>query len=228
MLASLYLISLIVGGGLILVSVFMGAFHAGGLDGGADLGSGGGADLGHGGLDAGHLPGHLGHGPGADAGADHGTHLPQGKGHPSASPLNFQVFLGFLLWFGGAGYVVHSIPGLGWLVSLPVAAAAGMFGGWLVWLFLDRILVKGTSGLLNGRQSLGPGTVGRLTAAVRPGGTGEMVYAVGGTRKVAIVRSDDGEALPAGEEVAVVRYEHGVAYIRSWRSFAAGEHHQAE
>ena len=49
---------------------------------------------------------------------------------------------------------------------------------------------------------------------VRTGGTGELIYAQAGTRRVAGARAESGDAIPKGVEVVVTRYEKGIAYVR--------------
>ena len=51
---------------------------------------------------------------------------------------------------------------------------------------------------------------------IRSGGTGEMVYEQLGQIKSAPARSEDGDEIPKQEEVFVVRYEKGIAYVRKW------------
>jgi len=58
--------------------------------------------------------------------------------------------------------------------------------------------------------------VGRVSATIRAGGIGEIVYEQLGARRSAPARSQDGTALGRQEEVFVVRYEKGVAWVRRW------------
>ena len=64
------------------------------------------------------------------------------------------------------------------------------------------------------------GVLGRLSVGIRPGGTGEIVYTQGGTRKSAGARSDDGRAIDKGTEVVITRYERGIAYVQRWDELA--------
>jgi len=63
------------------------------------------------------------------------------------------------------------------------------------------------------------GAVGKINIAIRPGGTGEILYVQGGTRRSAGARSEDGKPLEKGAEVVVTRFEHGIAYVRLWEEF---------
>ena len=63
------------------------------------------------------------------------------------------------------------------------------------------------------------GAVGKVNIAIRPGGTGEILYVQGGTRRSAGARSEDGKPLEKGAEVVVTRFERGIAYVRLWDEF---------
>jgi hypothetical protein len=60
------------------------------------------------------------------------------------------------------------------------------------------------------------GAVGHVSCAIRAGGTGEILYEQLGARRSAPARSDDGEPIQKQEEVYVVRYERGIAYVKRW------------
>lgn len=200
-MTSVFLYTFFVGFGLTVISAVLGVADAAG--GHAGHGGHGGGDLSYGGE-----IGHVGH---SDVGKPH-VHA-----DPTAvSPINFQSIVAFLMGFGGVGYVLSRLPGMMALVLvLPLAAAGGLFTGWL--------LLKWLRFLKRGERPMGPtsyvGIVGKLTAAIRPGGTGELIYAHHGTRMVLTVRSASGESIERGEEVVVLRYEKGVAYVQPWREF---------
>jgi hypothetical protein len=58
--------------------------------------------------------------------------------------------------------------------------------------------------------------VGRVSSAIRAAGRGRVLYEQMGARRSVPARADKGEPIPRGEEVFVVRYEHGIAYVRRW------------
>ena len=64
------------------------------------------------------------------------------------------------------------------------------------------------------------GVVGRVSAPIRAGGTGEVLYEQLGARRSVPARADLGEPIQKDEEVFVVRYEQGVAYVRRWEDLA--------
>jgi membrane protein implicated in regulation of membrane protease activity len=156
-----------------------------------------------------HLPGMRIHHAGAAAGRGHGV---RGGG---VSPLNGFTITAFLAWFGGTGYLLTHYYAAWFAVGLAAAAACGLAGAGVVFWFLARVLVSR-------EETLDPddydmvGVLGRLSSAIRPGGTGEIVFTQAGTRRSAGARSVDGSGIPKNTEVVVTRYERGIAYVRSW------------
>jgi hypothetical protein len=72
------------------------------------------------------------------------------------------------------------------------------------------------------------GVLGKLCVPIRAGGTGELVYAQVGTRRVCGARSEDGSAMAKGTEVVVTRYDKGIAYVRLWSEMSGEEGEPAE
>jgi hypothetical protein len=193
-------------------------------------------DLSHGHGDAGvghdvggHHVGNAGHADGADlahAGAgSHGAHAAShpGSSHPtsSASPLNLMTVMAFLTWFGGAGYILYTVYGIFLPLSLLVARAAGTLAGWLVYLFLVRVVLPGTlAGDLRGQTLVG--TLGRVTIPIQPGRVGEIVYTLEGARHSDGARSVDDLPIERDKEVVIVRFERGIALVQEWERFRDG------
>jgi membrane protein implicated in regulation of membrane protease activity len=159
-----------------------------------------------------HLGGtHLPHGiAGARAGANTGT------GGAAVPWWNFFSITVFLCWFGAAGYLFtrHGSFVAGFVLLL--AALCGLAGGALVFLFLTRVLLPHERELTADETEV-VGAVGRVSAPIRAGGIGEMVYEQLGARRSVPARSEGGEPIPKQEEVFVVRYEKGIAYVRRWQ-----------
>jgi membrane protein implicated in regulation of membrane protease activity len=65
------------------------------------------------------------------------------------------------------------------------------------------------------------GTVGTISSSIRLDGTGEMIFEQRGVRKSVSARSEDGKPLPKGTEVAITRYEDGIAYVKKWEEFTS-------
>jgi membrane protein implicated in regulation of membrane protease activity len=121
----------------------------------------------------------------------------------------------FLCWFGAAGYLFTRHGSFVAAAVLVLAVVCGLVGGAIVFLFLTRVLLPHERELTAGETDV-VGAVGRVSAPIRSGGTGEMVYEQMGARKSVPVRSEDGEPIQKTEEVFVVRYEKGIAYVRRW------------
>lgn len=201
-MATAFLYLFLVGFGLTVVSAVLGMIHLGG--------DGHGGDVSHG--DVGH--GDVGHGHGADGGHEqvHSTVA-------EISPVNFQTLVAFLMGFGGVGYLAAHLGFAAILLAIPLAVTGGVAASWLIYQWLRF--------LLRGERPMGPtsriGVLGRLTVGIRLGGTGEMVYSEHGTRTVSAARSVDGTAIARGEEVVVLRYERGIAYVQPWKKFMEEE-----
>jgi membrane protein implicated in regulation of membrane protease activity len=162
-----------------------------------------------------HLP-HVGH-------AGHIPHVPH-AGHVSSSGArgggnvpwwNAFSLMVFLCWFGAAGFLLTRHGTFVALVVLVLAAVCGFAGGAIVFLFLTRVLMPHDRELTADETDV-VGAVGRLSSAIRVGGTGEIVYEQLGARRSAPARAEDGTAMEKQEEVYVVRYEKGIAYVRRW------------
>jgi membrane protein implicated in regulation of membrane protease activity len=160
-------------------------------------------------VDVPHMP-HPAHLPDAVATADSSA---QGSG---AVPWwnSFSIMI-FLCWFGAAGYLLTRHSSFVALVVLMAAAMCGIAGGAIVFLFLAKVMLPHEHELSADETDV-LGAVGTVTCAIRSGGTGKIVYEQLGARRSAPARSDDGNPIDRQEEVFVVRYEKGIAYVRRW------------
>ena len=157
------------------------------------------------------------------------AHLPQGVPHgvPHAGPhaaqgsgtvpwWNAFSLMVFLCWFGAAGYLLTRYGAFVTGVVLVLAVICGVAGGAIVFLFLTKVMMPHEHELSADETEV-TGVVGRVSAPIRPGGIGEIVYEQLGARRSAPARSENGIALERHEEVFVVRYEKGVAWVRRWQ-----------
>jgi hypothetical protein len=126
----------------------------------------------------------------------------------------FSVMI-FLCWFGAAGYLLTKYGSFVAGVVVVLALICGLAGGAIIFTFLTRVLMPHDRELTADETAV-VGAVGRVSASIRAGGTGEIVYQQLGATRSAIARSDDGEAMDKNEEVYVIRYEKGIAYVRKW------------
>jgi hypothetical protein len=155
---------------------------------------------------AGHIPHGLTHGAQGGGGA---------RGSLTVPWWNAFSIMVFLCWFGASGYLLTRYGSFVTSVVFGLAAVCGLIGGALIFWFLAKGLLPHEREL-TAEETAVEGAVGRVSAAIRAGGTGEVLYEQMGARRSVAARSETGEAIAAGEEVFVMRYEHGVAYVRRW------------
>jgi membrane protein implicated in regulation of membrane protease activity len=164
-----------------------------------------------------HLPA-AGHFPGAPA---HFAHVPQGASQAQASQggsipwWNTFSLMIFLCWFGAAGYLLTRYGSFLAAVVVLLAALCGVAGGAIVFFFLTRVLLPHEHELTADETEV-VGVVGQVSSPIRAGGIGEIVYEQLGARQSVPARSEAGDAIARDEEVFVVRYEKGIAYVRRW------------
>jgi membrane protein implicated in regulation of membrane protease activity len=137
------------------------------------------------------------------------------------SPVNGFTLMAFLCWFGGTGYLLHSANIFTGALVLVFSALSGLAGSSLVLWFLAKVLMPREK-TLSAEDTEMTGVIGRLSAGIPKHGVGEILYSQNGSRRSAAVRADGGEAIARGEEVVVMRYERGVAYVRRWDEFEGG------
>jgi len=159
----------------------------------------------------------------------HATHVPH-VGHATSGAAKsggsgtvpwwnaFSIMV-FLCWFGAAGYLLTRYGSFVTGIVFLLAAACGLAGGTLIFLFLARVMMPHDKELTADETAV-TGVVGRVSAPIRAGGTGEVLYEQLGARRSVPARADLGEPIPIDEEVFVVRYEEGVAYVRRWEDLA--------
>ena len=168
-----------------------------------------------------HVP-HLGHLPhGGDGSAPNNS----ASGSATIPWWNAFSIMVFLCWFGASGYLMTRYGTLVAGAVFLLAGLCGLIGGAVVFFFLARVLLPHEREL-TAYETAVTGAVGHVSAAIRAGGTGEIVYEQMGARRSTAARSETGELIPRGEEVFVVRYEHGIAYVRRWEDLP--EAHSAE
>jgi hypothetical protein len=160
-----------------------------------------------------HIPhaGHVVHAAAASSGA-HGT--------SSVPWWNAFSIMIFLCWFGAAGYLLTRYGSFVTMVVLVLAALSGVAGGAIIFFFLTKVLMPHEHELTADETEV-VGVVGHVSSAIRSTGTGEILYEQLGALRSAPARSEDGISIPKQEEVFVVRYEKGIAYVRLWDEIEA-------
>jgi membrane protein implicated in regulation of membrane protease activity len=157
------------------------------------------------------------HGPAAGSSAQGSVVKGGVKGAPEAnvSPFNFITLTAFLAWFGGTGFLITRFSSIWSALGLVIAAAAGLVGASIVFLFMTRVLNHPEENMDAADYEM-VGVLGRTSLPIREGGTGEIIYSQAGTRRTCGARSEEGTAIEKGAEVVVTRYEKGIAYVRPW------------
>lgn len=158
-----------------------------------------------------HLPLHGGH---------HVGHISGLKGSTELSWLNASTLLAFLAWFGGTGYLLTRHSQLVGLLILAVSAVAGLMAGWSVFRFMFKLVSSEDLPMTNEERRI-EGAIGTVSMPIREGGTGEIIFPIGGVRRCAGARSEDGKTIEKGAEVVIERYEKGIAYVRRWEEFTS-------
>lgn len=187
------------------------SFFLGGLDGGH------GGDAG--GSFHGDVPGDVDVHADFDVHADGDAHAGSPAAHSHWPMVNFTTVSAFLAWFGGAGFLLTRYSSVWAWWGLSLATLSGLGGAATVFWFVTKLLVAND-------QSLDPsdfqmiGVLGHLSAGIRAGGTGEIIFSQSGSRRHANARSDTGQPIQTGTEVVVTRYEQGIAYVRPWDEMA--------
>lgn len=178
-----------------------------------------------------HVP-HIGHVP-------HAPHLP----HPGQTPgaaargvarggssipwWNTFSMMIFLCWFGAAGFLLTRHGRFVTGIVLVLAVLCGLAGGAIVFWFLTKVMLPHEHEL-SADETAVVGVVGKVSCAITAQGTGEMVYEQLGARRSVPARSEDGQPISKEDEVFVVRYEKGIAYVRRWEEVELDEHVGAE
>ncbi len=168
--------------------------------------------------------GHMGAGTSHAAGA-HGAHIAGariGTSGPQIHVVNPFTLSVFLAWFGGAGFLLTKYhPVWAWM-SFLFATAAGATGAAIVFWFLARFLTSPNENMHPADYEM-QGVLGRVSQPIRAGGTGEIIFAQQGTRRVSGARSETGSAIAKNAEVIVTHYDKGLAYVRPWDEMVGSE-----
>ncbi len=164
-------------------------------------------------------PVHIPHAPATGHPPQGGSGMQSGSGAATSTATipwwnGFSIMI-FLCWFGAAGYLLMRYGSLAAAAVVVLAGVCGLAGGAIIFFFLAKVLLPHERELTADETEV-VGAVGRISAPIRAGGTGEMVYEQLGTLRSAAARSEDGEPIQKQEEVFVVRYERGIAYVRRW------------
>lgn len=154
----------------------------------------------------GHL--HIGH---LHIGHTHTLHMHSGH----VPRFNIFAVMAFLCWFGGVGYLLSRHHSMLMPVVLLLAVASGLVAATAISALLVKVLLPRERVLLPEDTEM-RGVVARVNSTVRANGTGEILFSLNGTRRCAAARAEDGRLIERDAQVLVLRYEHGIAWVRPW------------
>ena len=103
------------------------------------------------------------------------------------------------------------------LASLAISTAAGLAAGAVVFKFMVKLMHSDPP--LKSEDHRIEGNLGTISMPIRENGTGEIIFSLGGARRCAGARCEDGKPLERGVEVVIERYEKGIAYVKRWEEF---------
>lgn len=212
--SALYVISLILGGGLLLLSMAFGGSSDAGIDAGA-----GDFDLGDAGVD---MSADASADVGADVDADIGQDVQMGHAAPHGVHLATWFSLQFLIYFLAAFGLIGTALTYASSVTSPFVMLIALVGGAIVGQVAHqsiRALKRSGVGSDPSKEDY-LNRIARVTIAIAPRRRGEVAVATrNGERYVpaAAKRGDDGFAL--GDRVVVIAFNNGVAEVVSRREY---------
>jgi membrane protein implicated in regulation of membrane protease activity len=156
-----------------------------------------------------------------------GGHAPGVSARGGAGRVNIGTIATFLAWFGGTGYLLTHYYNVWFLFALGMAVMSGLGGAAVLFFFLAKVLTCENETLDPADYEM-VGVLGRVHSAIRPAGTGEVIYSKAGGRRAVAARSQDGVLIPNGTEVVVTHYESGIAYVRPWEELAKASARETE
>jgi membrane protein implicated in regulation of membrane protease activity len=202
-----YSVCLAIGALYLLFSAIMGEFaahfdvagvdHAGPEVGHVEVGGGEAADVGAPGGEIGEI-GHVAVGHEVEIGH------PVEVGTQHLSVMSPPIMASFLTAFGGMGLLGKLLIGFGSLGSFAFAASTGLVIAVLMYIAVERLLYSmAASSEATVREILG--AQAEVLTSVPENGVGEIAYTCKGFRYTAPARSYDGQPVPRGARVRIVK-----------------------
>ncbi len=131
----------------------------------------------------------------------------------AVSAINGFTLPAFLGWFGGAGYLLSNYSPLVMPLVLLLAIVAGLIGAGMIYTVLFKLLLP-RERVLSPEDTRMDGVVARVSDEIRAGGgIGEILFSQTGARRGSAAKSENGDRIPRGTEVVVLRYAKGIAYV---------------
>ena len=136
--------------------------------------------------------------------------------HPEVglSPLSPIIIATFITTFGGTGLVVNTLTPLSPAFGLLISTVSGLGLSGVMFLLYTRVLM----GVQSSSEVRAGELVGRSAETTTPipeGQVGEVVLVVRGARARRPARSADGQAIPRGTTVEIVKEAGNVVLVRA-------------
>ena len=122
--------------------------------------------------------------------------------------------------FGLVGYPVARYSTLGPLPQVAIAGGAALVGAGGMMLLIAGWAVPSARRDVPDARYLLQGHVARVSRAIEPGRTGEIVFDEDGVRHSREAVSLDGDAIGLDADVVIHRIEDGLAYVERWSKIA--------
>ncbi|MHB1652645.1 MAG: NfeD family protein [Desulfitobacteriaceae bacterium] len=152
-------------------------------------------------------------GSGSHAGSFH-VDSSHAQGSQQVPILNLNTFLGFLLGFGAAGFVVKQVVDeISPLLNLLLASLGGLAFGYVIYLVLAKILVRGQSAYLRASDFSLIGMEGTVSSTIFTEHLGEISYILNHSNAFMPARERDGREIKKGQPVVVMEVKNGVAIV---------------
>ena len=135
------------------------------------------------------------------------------SGHAGVSYFNIYALMAFLCWFGGVGFLLTIRHSFSVPLVLLLAVGSGLIAATLISAFLVKVLLPIDRPMLPQDTQM-QGVIARVSSTVFVHGTGEIVFSLDGTRRCSAARAEDGLLIERDAHVQVLRYEHGIAWVR--------------
>jgi membrane protein implicated in regulation of membrane protease activity len=135
----------------------------------------------------------------------------------AVSPLSPITIAAFITTFGGIGVLSLQLFGISPALSLVWATVGGLAAGGLMYLFYSQFLIRSqaSSELRRGEVV---GLEAEVTVPISESAPGQVTYATKSGRMSSMARSADGEPIPRGQFVQIVRIIGHQVLVRPLKS----------
>lgn len=135
--------------------------------------------------------------------------------HPEVglSPLSPITIATFITTFGGVGLILNNLTSINPVLGAFLSALAGLGLAGVAFLIYTRVLVaaQGSSEVRMGELV---GQVAEVIAPIPEGKVGEVAFIARGARMRSPARSEDGQPIPRGAMVEIVKEAGNVVVVR--------------